>query len=79
METLTVTNSNNVMTEAAVEAVAATKDRSKDWLLFIAGILFALAVWLLAKVLAWLIPSFRPIYNRIFVISVPTILTGGNI
>jgi hypothetical protein len=52
-------------------------NKRKDWLIFLSGALFIIAVWLLAKVLAWFIPSFRPIYNSIFVISVPTILYGG--
>jgi len=53
-------------------------NKRKDWLVFLSGALFIIAIWLLAKVLAWFIPSFRPIYNTIFVISVPTVLYGGN-
>lgn len=81
METTTVTeivtdNATASHVENLGLATKAQSGRSRDWILFIAGMLFILALWLLAKVLAWFIPGFRPIYNRIFVISVPTILTG---
>lgn len=52
--------------------------RRKDWVIFLSGALFIIALWLLAKVLAWFIPPFRSIYNTIFVISAPTVLYGSD-
>ena len=37
---------------------------------FLLGILVTVCLWLTAKVFAWLIPGFRNICNRIFVINI---------